>query len=358
MTLVQFGWAETFSSAFDDLLRQDTGLALFPARVAGAQRERYVLWGESCTTLAAVSGRLRHCAVSGELPVVGDWVAASWDPGGGSATIHALLPRRGALVRRQAGRSSAPQLIAANVDRVFIVSSLNQDWNPRRIERALALVWDAGAQPVLLLTKLDLCTDPGAVLEAAEAVARAVPIHALSVHASLGLEAVTQYLRMGETIAVLGSSGVGKSTLVNCLLGEARLATREIRAGDDRGRHATSHRELFALPQGGLLIDTPGMRELGLFDAQAGLAVAFAEIERAAASCRFADCRHAGEPGCAITAALAAGTLDPERYRSFLKLQREEAHHVRRTDLAQQSEHKRELKRRHRRLRDHYKQRG
>jgi ribosome biogenesis GTPase len=355
MTLVHFGWAEPFSSAFDALSLEDPGL--FPARVASAQREHYVLWGESGTASAAVSGRLRHHAASGHLPVVGDWVAARWNPAGGSATIHAVLPRRGALVRRQAGRSSEPQLIAANLDCVFIVSSLNHDWNPRRLERALALVWEAGAQPVLLLTKLDLCQDLESILEAARSVAPAVPIHALSVYQQLGLDAITQYASVGRTIALLGSSGVGKTTLVNSLLGEARLVTGAIRSGDDRGRHTTSHRELFALPQGGVLIDTPGLRELGLFDTQAGLAVAFDDVARVAGNCRFADCGHADEPGCAVKAELAAGTLDPERYRSFLKLQREEAHQARRTDLRQQTEHKNEIKRRHRRLRDHYKHR-
>ncbi|MET0386313.1 MAG: ribosome small subunit-dependent GTPase A, partial [Polyangiales bacterium] len=328
MTLSRLGWADPFKSALTSLGDD----SLIPARVASAQREHYQLLSETGAVPAALSGKLRHAADSGGLPVVGDWVAARLDPSGERAIIHAVLPRRGALVRQQAGGTSLPQVIAANLDCVFLVSSLNQDWNPRRIERALALIWEAGAQPVLLLTKRDLCPDPEPQLQAAAEIALGVPVHALSVHAEQGLAALDSYLAEGRTIALIGSSGVGKSTLVNHLLGEERLATRAVRDGDDRGRHTTTHRELFEVRAGGLLIDTPGMRELALWDAQSGLEVVFDDIEQLAGACRFHDCQHQNEPGCAIRAAITSGELEPARLRAYQKLQREEAHNARRTD--------------------------
>ncbi|MEY4575299.1 MAG: RsgA2 [Pseudomonadota bacterium] len=327
MNLVRFGWADPFKTALTTL--QDT--SLIPARVASAQREHYRLWTENAVLPAAISGKLRHLADRGELPVVGDWVAARSDPNQEQAVIHALLPRRSALVRQAAGNTMEPQVLAANVDLVFLVTSLNQDWNPRRIERALALVWEAGAQPVLLLTKLDLCPDASAQLEAARAVALGVPVHALSVLDTRGLEVLDSYLAPGRTLALIGSSGVGKSTLVNYLSGEERAAVSGIRA-DERGKHTTTHRELFELPGGGLIIDTPGMRELGMWEAQSGLDVTFQDLEVLAGDCRFHDCQHEREPGCSVQAAIAAGTLDAARYAGYCKLQRELAHQARRSD--------------------------
>jgi ribosome biogenesis GTPase len=328
MKLEQLGWADPFNTAFESLADQK----LAPARVAAAQREHHRLLTEHGVFDARLSGRLRHEARPGELPVVGDWVAAQLQPDQGSATIVASLPRRSALVRKRPERSSAPQVLAANLDVVLLVTSLNRDFNPRRIERTLAMIWEGGAQPVVLLSKLDLCEEAASYREQAEAVALGVPVHALSAHSGEGLDELAPYLQPARTLALIGSSGVGKSTLVNALLGQERLATADVRASDDRGRHTTTARELFVLPAGALLIDTPGLRELGLWDAAEGLDAAFEDVDALAASCRFGDCGHGSEPGCTIRAAMQNGTLDAERYASYLKLQRELAYEERRRD--------------------------
>jgi ribosome biogenesis GTPase len=215
-------------------------------------------------------------------------------------------------------------------------------------ERALALIWEGGAQPVVLLTKLDTCADAEMYIEEARAVALGVPVHALSVHAGLGLEALHDHLQPTRTVALIGSSGVGKSTLLNHCLGEERALTSEARAEDDKGRHTTTARELFLLPQGAMLIDTPGMRELGLADADAGLDAAFADIETLAANCRFSDCEHSGEPGCGIEAALQRGELDRARFAAYGKLQRELAYELRRRDERSRQEHQRQQRKIHR----------
>jgi ribosome biogenesis GTPase len=343
MTLENFGWQPAFQTAFD-ALNQDATLT--PARVVSAQREHYRIWCDAGYVSARLGGRLRHEAAVGDLPVVGDWVAVRRDAAAPFAVVHALLPRRGALQRQRAGTRSDPQLLAANLDVVFLMSSLNHDWNPRRVERALALIWQACAQPVLLLSKLDLCVDANEQLREARAVALHVPVHALSTRTGEGMEALAAYLGGGRTAALIGSSGVGKSTLVNRLLGVEHAATGPIREGDDRGRHTTTQRELFELPGGGLLIDTPGMRELGLFDAEAGLKSTFEDVEQLISHCRFADCHHAGEPGCAVSAALASGAVPSARVAAYDKLRREEAHHARRNDQRLQQEFQRSLRKR------------
>ena len=342
MDLEDLGWSEWFGNSFEALSDKSGE----PARVVAAQRERYRLLTPRGACDAQLSGRLRHEAREGELPVVGDWVIAELTEGEGSARIHACLPRTSSLARKRAGRASAPQLIAANLDWVLVVTSLNGDLNERRIERTLAMIWQGGAQPVVLLTKLDLCDDPASRIERVESVALGVPVHALSTWTCEGLDALDPYLRAGQTLALIGSSGVGKSTLANRLLGEERLATSEVRASDDRGRHTTTARELFVLPSGALLIDTPGMRELGLWEAGDGLDATFEDIEALASGCRFNDCTHQREPGCAIRAAIDAGSLEEARFRSYEKLQRELAHEARRHDpaaIAAQKDHHRRI---------------
>lgn len=340
MELEKLGWADPFKAAFGSL----SDASLVPARVGLAQRERFRLWTGGATLEATLSGRLRHEADSGELPVVGDWVAARPEPAGGRAVIASLLPRRGALVRTRPDGSNQPQVLAANLDRVFIVSSLDQDFSPRRIERALAMIWQAGAEPVVLLTKLDRCAVPEPMIEEAQAVALGCPVHPLSSVTGAGLAELEAYLVRGQTLALIGSSGVGKSTLVNWCCQEQRAATGATREADAKGKHTTTNRELYLLPSGALLIDTPGMRELALWDADAGLDATFEDVEALAASCRFSDCKHQREPGCEIQAALSSGALDPIRYEAQQRLVREHAHQKRLHDPKAAHEHQQKLR--------------
>ena len=257
------------------------------------------------------------------MPAVGDWVGLR---PGADVAVHRFA-RRACLLRKAAGRRTEAQVLAANVDAVMIVTSLNADFNPRRLERYLELSIEGGARPVFVLNKVDLCDDPSGFVETACGLAPTAPVIPVSAIAGAGLDALRAQVRAGETVALVGSSGVGKSTLANCLLGAGEAArTGEIRAHDDRGRHTTTHRELFALPGGGLLVDTPGLRELEPWvqgdDGPAG----FADVEALASGCRFRDCAHEGEPGCAVAEALADGRLGEGRFGSFLKLAAEGRH--------------------------------
>jgi len=273
---------------------------------------------------ATIAGRLRHEATEDPtvlLPSVGDWVAIL-DAHGGSPVVQAVLPRRSAFVRRgPADRAIPTQVLAANIDVAFLVSSLNAEFNLRRLERYVSVAWESGAVPVILLSKADLAADPDGMRLAAEATAPGVEVIAVSAVTGAGLDAVRRHLGPGRTVVFLGSSGVGKSSLVNALAGAPLLATASIREDDARGRHTTTRRELIRLADG-LLIDTPGLRELALADGE-GLAEAFGEVDAIARGCRFSDCRHQTEPGCAIRAALADGSLDADRFAAFRKLERE-----------------------------------
>lgn len=314
LQLSELGWDEAFAAAFEPYEIQ----GLVPARVAVRHHGPYVLLTEQGEIGGLPAGRLRE----DELPAVGDWIAARPVPGEPKAVIEAVLPRRTAFTRKEAWRRSVEQVVAANVDTVFITTSFGHDLNARRLERYLTMAWESGAQPVIVLTKADLAADPVEEALPVEAIAFGVPVHAVSSVTGTGLGALERYLGPGRTVALLGSSGVGKSTLVNRLCGREVLVTRELRA-DGRGRHTTTHRELVLLPGGALLLDTPGMRELQLWEAPEGLAATFSDVEEAASGCRFSDCAHDREPGCAIRAALADGTLDEERWASYRKLERE-----------------------------------
>jgi len=258
--------------------------------------------------------------------------------------IHAILPRRSKFSRKVAGIKTEEQVVAANVDTLFLVSGLDGDFNPRRIERYLTAAWDSGARPVVILNKLDRCADPDRCLLEAQAVAMGVPVHRVSALTGTGCEALREYLRPGETVSLLGSSGVGKSTLANALLGSERQRTRDVRDDDSRGRHTTTTRELLRLPGGAILIDTPGIRALEVTGAADGLADAFAEIAEAAEGCRFRDCRHEGEPGCAVDAAVADGRLAPERLAAYRKLEREAAYATRAVDPLARAEERKKWK--------------
>jgi ribosome biogenesis GTPase len=319
-----YGWSDALQDAFAPHAAQ----GLIAGRITVQQRGLYGLVTELGELSGQISGRLARDAEPGGYPAVGDWVAVAARPGEQAATIHAVLPRRTAFVRRAADSLATEQVVAANVDIALLVASMNADLNPRRLERYLATAWQSGARPVVVLTKADLAGDVEAdgYIEAAQGVAFGAPVLAVSVVTGEGMAALSAELAPRETSVLVGSSGVGKSSLVNALAGEALMATSHIREDDARGRHTTTHRELIRLPSGHLILDTPGMRELGLLDADAGLSATFEDVEALAGACRFGDCSHGSEPGYAIRAALAAGELDPGRWKGFVKLQRELAY--------------------------------
>jgi ribosome biogenesis GTPase / thiamine phosphate phosphatase len=337
LDLEQLGWTSALAGAH----AEQAALGRSPARVVAEDRGRYQLLGSDGEWRASVSGRLRFDSAGdpAAFPSVGDWVAIEAGPNG-EAVIQAVLPRRSALVRQAAGRRTEAQVVGANVDVVFVVASLNGDLNLRRLERYIAVAWESGAEAIVVLSKADLADDPAVILAEVEAIAAGATVLVVSSFDGRGVGAVRERIGPGRTAAFVGSSGVGKSTLLNELAGEARAEVGAVRA-DDRGRHTTVRRQIHLLPDGGLVLDTPGMRELAMWDGD-GLDASFAEIDRLAAECRFSDCAHGGEPGCAVQAAISEGRLSPERLESRRKLEREAGHQQRRVDaLAREQERRR-----------------
>lgn len=345
-SLAELGWGGPFEALYTAHAAPDRE----PGRVVATHRETAIVRLAGGTVAGRVSGRFRRDAIGpADYPAVGDWVVVEPRLDERSGTIHAVLPRRSAITRtagdsnrRGTGHLADEQVMAANVDVALIVASIAIAPNLRRLERYLALAWGSDTTPVLVLNKADLASDVVDAVTRVESVAVGVDIHPVSAISGSGLEAVACHLAPGRTAVVLGPSGVGKSTLVNALLGEERQVTRAIREADGRGRHTTTHRELIPLPSGALLVDTPGIRSLELLDADDGVDLVYGDIETLAEACRFHDCRHRDEPGCAVRAAVDDGSLDGGRLAGYRKLQRHEAHVDRQTDLrAREAERRR-----------------
>jgi len=330
MKPADLGWDDVFESQFQPHREQ----GYVPARVASQQKTEYITFSELGELPADLPRRFLHKkADRSELPAVGDWVAIRLRPDEGRATIQAVLPRKTHFSRnvagyrsRRAGGLVQQQVLVANIDTVFLVVGLDPDFNLRRIERYRAMAAEAEVAPVIVLNKTDLCDDVPGRIAGVETVAVDAPIHAVSALANEGMGSLRRYLEPGHTIVLLGSSGVGKSTIINCLLHEERLAVGKVRKGDSRGTHTTTRRELIRMPGGGLVIDTPGLRELQIQADEESLEEAFFDVEQLAGGCRFRDCTHQDEPACAVLEAVADGALEEGRLRSYQKLQKERRH--------------------------------
>jgi len=320
MTLESLGWHDFFKAFFAPY--GEKGLSA--GRVAVQHRDRYVLYGDQGEIWAHVTGKFRHDAtVSDAYPAVGDWVAFQPPLNNDEGRIHAVLERRSKISRKVAGAKTEEQVLAANVDVVFFVMGLDGNFNIRRLERALSASWESGARPVVVLNKADLCVTLQEHVQTVEQAAPGVAVVTMSASRKEGLDTFLGHLPAGTTGVLIGSSGVGKSTITNALLGTDRQAVAEVRSADSRGRHTTSRRELLLLPSGGMIIDSPGIRELQFWGSGEGISEQFEDIESIARQCRFNDCTHQQEPACAIKEALENGTIEPERWKSYLKLQRE-----------------------------------
>lgn len=318
--LRQYGFNQGFKAGLNQF--EDSGLK--PARVMEEQKHLYKIICEYGVLSAEVSGKFRfNAGGTGDFPAVGDWVAAELRPDEGSATIHSVLPRISKFSRKAAGSRTDEQIVAANFDYVFIISSLNLDLNLRRLERYLTTAWESGGIPVITLTKADLCEDMEGALNRVTDSAPGVTVHAVSAKTGLGIETLEQYTQPGKTIVFMGSSGVGKSTLLNSLAGSEIMYVNDIREDDSKGRHTTTHRQMVLMPSGCMIIDTPGMRELSVWDGEDGISTAFNDIDELALLCKFSDCSHRGEPGCAVAKAIIEGKIPKARLESYRKLQKE-----------------------------------
>lgn len=343
MTLAELGWTESFAQAFAPYAAE----GCTPARVTLELKGYCEVTGEDGARLGECSGKFIHAAKApADYPAIGDWVATTPQPGEETrVAIQAILPRHSKFSRRAAGLEVLEQVIATNIDTVFLVSSLDGNHHLHRLERYLASAWSSGAEPVVILNKADLAEEEIDPLRQAIAdVAPQVPVFVISAQTRRGLKALAPYLQRGKTIAFVGSSGVGKSTLINRLMGEKIQLTQEVREADNKGRHTTTQRELLITPDGVIIIDTPGMREIQPWDAAAGLAAAFADVTALAARCKFRDCGHAGEPGCAVRSALEDASLDPLRWEGYLRMVGATTHELRQVDRPAQHQLRSQMK--------------
>jgi len=320
--LTQLGWDSFFQDQFKKIGLPD----LVPARVISESKGSYQLFSQYGELTARISGKMRyHTGTENQYPAVGDWVIIKPLVNEQKGIIQAVLPRKSKFSRKVVGERTEEQVVSANVDTVFIVSGLDggRNFNLRRIERYLTLAWSSGATPVIVLNKMDLCPDVDVCIQNVETIATGIPIHPVSAKERLGLDTLRTYLTKGNTVAFLGSSGVGKSALINALLGIEKQDTGEVRENDRMGRHTTTKRELILLPGGGMMIDTPGMREIQMWAGEEDLEGTFYDIELLSKGCRFSDCTHKVESGCAVRASIDNGALDPARLENYLKLQKE-----------------------------------
>ncbi len=353
MLIQDLGW----DAYFEALWNERAYANCVPARVVSQQRGIWRVAGDFSERWAEASGSLRkESETGGDWPAVGDWVAAETHESQAHAILQCVLPRRSRFARKTAGKQVAEQVIVSNIDVALIVAALDGDFNVRRIERYMAQCWESGARPAIVLNKADVCAEPHERLAEVERIALGVPIFLISANTGQGMAEMEAQFSKGQTIVLLGSSGVGKSTLINRLLNAEHQVTRPVRDSDSRGRHTTTSRQLFLLPGGVMLIDTPGLRELQLWNAAAGLAQTFADIDELDSQCRFRDCNHQNEPGCAIQAALASGALDEDRWESWRKLRREQEFLLRKMDPEIRQAEKKRIRVIMRQVRDRYKQ--
>ncbi|MCZ6503913.1 MAG: ribosome small subunit-dependent GTPase A [Gammaproteobacteria bacterium] len=350
MDLNELGWKDFFQEQIEE-----QELTLLPARIYRQDVNRYHLFSTKGDLTGTLPGKLfTETTSKAELPTVGDWVltAPADEHNPRAVIIERTLDRMSKFSRKQAGDKVVEQVVAANIDTVFIVSGLDDNFNVNRIERYLVLAWSSGANPVIVLNKADLCRDTADKIHQLEPIAMRIPIHAISAQSGEGVDLLRQYVESGQTAALLGSSGVGKSTIINALLGYERFDTGDVREADSKGRHTTSFREMCKLDAGGMIIDTPGMREIQIWTDESSLAKSFSDVEDYALLCKFSDCQHDSEPGCAVQEAIEKGNLEVTRLESLRKFQRELIHLVEKQDAGAKAEKKKERKKFARSIRD------